>query len=688
LVYGVVEFVLAYAIPGLFRSDVELLTWQLRPIALIFGVYALLGAVVGGTSGAVLAWAGGVRQHRDSTRPYEIIAALGLTVLFAANLLTAGPLRISDYVGLGIAGVLAILFVGALMSSAALERVAFLANPCGLSLLLLTVPWVSRAALTSYPGALKARVCLLLLGITLLLATLWQRLRSAYGDELRRQAMLGGAATFLLVGAVVFARGPLNARGNQETKSAQPARPNVVLITMDTVRADHLSLYGYARETTPYLRDFARHATLYSRAIATSDQTLTTHASMFTGLYPSWHGAYIKTLNHPNGGALDDRYTTLAEVLRGHGYWTVAEVANYVLLAPETGLAKGFAVYHARQPFLLSLGLHDFRNRFFLMARAGALLNLVLDTSVFDGRLLRAADINRHAVALLDEARNTRQPFFLFLNYMDAHAPYTPPPPFDLKFGGAHPHLNAGSIVDLTTAVDSGRHHINAQERSYFISQYDGGIAYEDEQIHDLMARLRDLGLFENTLIVITADHGEAFGEHDLIQHSTGSVYQGLVHVPLLIKYPHQHEARKSDPLVSEVDLMPTVLDVAGISLPFGLQGRSLYSPPAEDLETVYSESMASPSLVALNSKFRGSRCAMFVGPVKVITSTEGLPELYDLAADPNETHNLYRADDSRAKALADRLSTWEAAAPRQFEEPGKLDQSSLEKLRSLGYVQ
>lgn len=681
MVYGIVEFVLAYAIPGLFQPDVEVLTWQLRPLALVFGVYALFGVVVGGTTGAVLAWAGGSQTDGGSRKPYEITAALGLTVLFAANLLTAGPVQVSEFVGLGIAGMLAVSFVGAMASTTCLERVAFLANPCGLSLLLLTVPWVSRVALTYHSSALKTGVSLMLLGVTLLLAALWHRLRSGHENRLRRQAVVVGTAALLLMSGVVLARRPSTEHGNQETGSAQTVRPNVIFITMDTVRADHLSIYGYERETTPHLRDFARQATLYSRAIATSDQTLTTHASMFTGLYPSWHGAYVET-------PLEERYTTLAEVLRSHGYWTVAEVANYVLLAPEMGMAKGFAVYHSREPVQLPLGRNDIRNRFFLMARAGDLLNLVLDTTPFDARLLRAADINRHVLTLLAGARNARQPFFLFVNYMDAHAPYTPPPPFDLKFGGRDSHFKAGNILDLTTAVYSGERHISAQERAYFVSQYDGGIAYEDEQIEDLMGRLRELGLFENALIVITADHGEAFGEHDLIQHGAGSVYRDLVHVPLLIKYPNQRQAREFDTLVSQVDLMPTVLDVAGISRPSGLQGRSLYSSPIGGPNAVYSESMAPPSISALNSRFRGFRRGMFVGPVEVITWTEGPPEVYDLEADPDETHNLYRVDDAQAKALAGRLSAWLAAAPRQFDEPSKLDKSSVEKLKSLGYAQ
>jgi arylsulfatase A-like enzyme len=177
-------------------------------------------------------------------------------------------------------------------------------------------------------------------------------------------------------------------------------------------------------------------------------------------------------------------------------------------------------------------------------------------------------------------------------------------------------------------------------------------------------------------------------GEHDLLSHGLGFVYQDQVHVPLLIKYPGKHLAQQSDDLLSQVDLMPTVLDLAGILPPSGLQGRSLRVPQPNDAAAVYSNAEAMGRVAPSCRRFRGARKAIFAGSWKLITWTEGPPELYDLATDPEETHNLYRVDDPHAKALADRLSAWVAAAPRQFDAPGKLDKNSFEKLKSLGYAQ
>jgi arylsulfatase A-like enzyme len=687
-VYGIVEFVLACGIPILFQPEEEILAWQWRPIALLFTVYALFGLVLGGAGGVLLAWTG---RHKDSggKTAHQITAALTLVVAFVANLILAWPLQASEYVALAIAVVLAASFVAAIASHVWLERMAFLANPWAVSLLLLTIPWVSRVALTFHSTALKTGVSLLLLGVILRLAALWPSLRSGQMGTLRRRAVVAGTAALLLLSGVMLSRRPWTVRANQTTRPVQSGKPNVILITMDTVRADHLSVYGYERDTTPHLRHFAREATVYTRAIATSDLTLTTHASIFTGLYPAWHGAYHQLPNYPNGRPLGARYTTLAQVLLSDRYWTAAEVANYAMLASTMGMAKGFATYGSHRALRLSQLPWESARPFYLREGAKRVLTLAVDTSAFDERVLRAADINRHAFALLDRASHGSQPFFLFLNYMDAHVPYAPPAPFNNAFAGRDPHFRATDMLGLTVAVESGKAHVSSPEKAHLTSQYDGTIAYEDKEIGSLVTRLRELGLYENTLIIITGDHGEAFGEHDLIQHAVGSVYQDLVHVPLLVKYPGQRQGHQSDALVSQVDLMPTVLDVVGCPVPPEVQGRTLRSPRNQDSDVVYSQAVAPPSLFGLNARFRGVRRGIFSGLWKLVTWTEGPPELYDLAADPEETRNLYRTDDPRAKALADRVSAWVAAAPRQVvEPPHQLDKNSVEKLKSLGYAQ
>ncbi len=685
LVYGIAEFVLAYALPVLFQPDVELLPWQWRPIGLVFGVYLLFGVALGGAGGAVLAW---TQRHRTRSLriDHEMMAALTFAVAFASNLIPARPLGTFEYFTVAIALLLAASFAGALIWTNWLELTAFLANPWALSLLLLTWPWISYVGLRHSSNAVKTVASLVVFGLIVVLASRWHRFYSGRIGVVGRRAVLA-STSFLLVGAVLMSGIGQAVRASQTSEPPPNTKCNVLLITMDTVRADHLSIYGYDRDTTPHLRDFANQATVYSRAIATSDWTLASHASIFTGLYANWHGAYHAPPDYPWGRPLAPRYTTLAEMLRAKSYRTAAEVANYGLLSPSMGLSKGFAAYNSRRAPRISESSWESRKAFYLREGVRRLLSLVLDTSAFHARCLRAADINRHALAFLEQGKN-KGPFFLFLNYMDAHMAYLPPAPFNTEFPGRDPHFKGDYFGDLDS-VNRGRRHISAPEKSNLVSQYDGGIAYMDSEIANLMARLRERGLYENTLIIITSDHGEAFGERDLTGHAVGSLYQDEVHVPLLIKYPGQHTARQSDELVSQVDLMPTVLDLAGVSPLSDGQGRSLRLPRTDDSDPVYSRATANPYLVGSNrSFFRGVRHAMWIGPWKLIAWTEGPPELYDLAADPEETQNLYRADDPHAKALADRLSAWVATAPRQFDAPGKLDKNSFEKLKSLGYAQ
>jgi arylsulfatase A-like enzyme len=678
--YGIVEFVLTCVIPMLTRPDTILPGWQWRLIGSVFGVYALLGIVLGGAGGALLSWTGQRKQRLDIH--HEMIAALTLVMAFVANLIPAWPLTRSEDVSLAIAVVLAAAFAGSLASIVSPKRIVFLANPWTLSLLLLTWPWISREVMLGYSVFLKATMSLLGMGLILGASALWRHWRLRPSGTIGKQAAAAGTAiTLLLIGVGSGTTPAIHA--TQTAAQATRGKCNVVLITLDTVRADHLSVYGYQRDTTPHLRDFSREATVYTQAIAASDITLSSHASIFTGLYPSWHGAFVVPSDHPYGRPLSSQSLTLAEMLRSNGYRTEAVAANQGYLQPSIGVIRGFEVKDVHGPARLCSS-HPTP---YLREGARRVLSLLMDTNAFDALTLRATDVNQRALAVIEEAQHAG-PFFLFINYMDAHMPYVPPAPFNDRFEGRDLHFKPyADHTRLTDDVDYGKRHVNATERKHLVSQYDGGIAYIDSEIGNFVARLRELGLYENTLIIITGDHGEAFGERDIIQHSRGSAYQDQVHVPLLIKYPGQHEARRSDALVSHVDLMPTVLDLAGYAVPPGLQGRSLRSPRTDGSDAVYAEARAAGAL-STSPRFKGVRRAMFVGSWKLIAWTEGLPELYDLAADPGETRNLYRADDPHAKALADRLSAWVASAPRQVEEPGKLDKNSVEKLKSLGYAQ
>jgi arylsulfatase A-like enzyme len=223
-------------------------------------------------------------------------------------------------------------------------------------------------------------------------------------------------------------------------------------------------------------------------------------------------------------------------------------------------------------------------------------------------------------------------------------------------------------------------------ERDHLVSQYDGGIAAEDAAIGALFRRLREMNLYDDALLIVEADHGESLGDRNRLGHIDGSVYQDQIHVPLIVKYPRQREGSRSDRLVSDVDLLPTVLDVLGSPCPADLQGQSLRSEA--DRQGVFSYAIANPFLVPLSPRFKGTRRAIFSGSLKFISWTSGPSELYDLAADPDERRNLYSPLRPETTELSQRLDRWARSAPRQGPKPAVVDKSTIERLKTLGYAQ
>ena len=686
LAYGMVEFALAYGS----HRPLLLLTWQWKLLALMFGAYALLGSLLGAGIGALLAMVTKRDGRLGDSGTYDrttnrTAAALTLVLAFAVNLMRGWPLPRQEYIALAVAVALAGVFLAALASHVWLERIAFLANPWFLALLLLVSPWASFEVFSGRTGPVRKAASLLLIGAIMVAAAIWHRWQSGQiPTPFQQFRTLGIAMGIVCVGVMALQWDPALTTTHASFTS-MPGKCNVLLITMDTVRADHLPMYGYTSDTTPHLREFAREATLYHRAIAAADMTLPAHASIFTGLYPGWHGAYLAPPAYPGGRPLPQQDVTLAQLLQENGYRTAAVVANWAYLNERLGLAKGFGEYDSHRPVQLA----NSERPFYLSTAIREMLGLAVSTDEFDARVLRAEDINQRALAWLSRT-DRGGPFFLFLNYMDAHVPYIPESPFDSRFPGKDRHFTAWTDYEnVRRAVLRSRHNLSEPEKRHFVSQYDGGIAYMDLEIAKLLDELRARRLYDNTLIIITSDHGEAFGEHNLMEHATGFLYQDQVHVPLFIKYPGQHEAQESNALASEVDLMPTVLDVATIPSP-QLQGRTLRSPRS-DSEPVYAEDRNSLPFLAAYPRFRGVRRTIFSGYWKLVTWTAGAPELYDLSTDPAEEHNLYRPDEPHAIALLDRMNAWTATIPPEPAGPGvprAVDKPNLEKLKSLGYVQ
>jgi len=670
--YAVLEYLLSSAVP-LLQSDSMLPPWHARVSGFVFGIYLVTGVVFGALAGLAAILSGGPADVRE--RRAEVFAALTLPLCFVLNLQTASPPWYSTV----LYGVLVIGLLAALWT----DRLSFLRGPWVVNLLFAGSSWI---VLDLLDGRSRVLRLMAMAGAVALVIAFAARVSSAWSRRTTLATLGMVSLSAIAVMAFFGDRSPIQAAS---PAAASAGRPNLVMIVLDTVRADHMSVYGYERKTTPKLETFARAATLYRNAIATSDVTLSTHASLFTGLYPSFHGAHYTGEAAWQGVPLDSRVETLAETLSKSGYATASIAANYGYLGPHFGLQQGFAQSDTRAPVLLING----SKRFFLRDRVRRLLAWAFPSREFDRQTRMGEEITGDALRFLEPFRGGKGPFFLFLNYMDAHSPYVPPAPYDTMFPGldsmfTHPKFNA-----MAEEVMREKRPIRDAERNHIISQYDGAIAYLDKQVGDILNRLKEWDLAGNTLVIVTSDHGEAVGDRFLLEHGGVSAYQEHVRVPLLIRYPGgQSQGLVVDETVSQVDVMPTSLAVLGLKGPARTQGFDLRNVDSLRDRRVYTECFASKLLRPLHPKFNRDVRAVYAGGVKFIHPTAGPREMYRLAEDPQEQRNVFRAEDPLASSLKDNLTDWMKAARlvrgTSSGAPTALDKETLERLRSLGYVQ
>jgi arylsulfatase A-like enzyme len=682
--YAVLEQALFVASPlGRGRGIVQAPTYW-RVAAVIMVAYVVLGLAVGAVCGLILSALDRRREAGDTAASAVRFRGAAVLTLAVASALSWSLVRpFSGVEALCVAASVA-LAIGLLLGEtrpAWSDRLELLADPWVAGLLMFGSGWIGRKALDNSSRSVQfagAAITLILCGCAgAVVLKIWRK-RGFPADSFLPAR---GAALVVAAGAVVLGVVPHISRWTlPPALPVQPggpgARPNVVLVTLDTVRADHLSLLGYERDTTPFLRELAKKATVYEQAVATSNITLTTHASLFTGLYGSWHGAHMELQGFPQGRPLGERHPTLAQILTANGYRTAAVVANYAYLGPGFRVLRGF-----QRPYLLAPVLAT--TRFLLRRHLELVVDVVLSSDELGARYVRADEVNQVASELLGQASRGSAPFFLFVNYMDAHAPYVPPAPYNTIFPGRDRSLRADHFDAMDVEVMHGARGVSGRERRHFVSQYDGAIMYLDAQIGRLVARLEELGLYDNTLIVITSDHGEAFGERNCVGHGT-TPYQDQVRVPLIVKYPGQSDPRAIRARVSQVDVMPTVLDVLGIPSPAPTQGVSLLDAERGAPRFVLTESF--PNL-RCGPRFMRMERAVFSGSMKLVDLGNGEWELYDLARDPDETANRYRRDDPGAAVLSAYLERWLKEKPQDRGDSGKLDEETLRRLKSLGYL-
>jgi len=413
--------------------------------------------------------------------------------------------------------------------------------------------------------------------------------------------------------------------------------PNVLLLILDTVRAADLSLYGYARATTPELEAFARRGTVFDRAFSVVSWTLPSHASLFTG---QWE--FALDVDWWNG--LGQQWSTLAEVLHARGYATGAFVANRGYLAWDSGLEQGFERYDDYDHNLwtalrnTAFGLQVYPSLRRLLQRPLSRVPFLWRLEwPHPNRYRSAEQVSESFLAWLGQARP--RPFFAFLNFMDAHTPYTSPDSFRFRF-----RSTMQRPVSQWAWMDDPPVQLTPADVRPKQDMYDGSIAYLDFELGHLLRELDHRGALANTLVIIAADHGEEFAEHGFVDHGH-TLYRPSVQVPLLVWFPGRvPEGRRVTEPVTLRNVAATVLDLAQIR-PASLPGRSLarfWSPGGDTTADPIVTSVGRPD-GTITSITRG-------GWRYIHNAGTGQEELYDFEHDLLERWNLSDTDSGRAQ--------------------------------------
>lgn len=463
---------------------------------------------------------------------------------------------------------------------------------------------------------------------------------SLFGRKLSFWMFCAGFLSVLLAPAYVFA--------------AEAGHPNVLLVTIDTLRADHLSCYGYHLRTTPRLDRLAQEGIRFERAYTVVPLTGPSHVSLFTARYPQEHGAKV------NGQPLadDPRLVTLAQILQKQGYQTAAFVSAWPLKESLTHLGRGFEFYD--QQFTRKYQLfNSYRS---------------------------AEDVTPLAIRWIQEAH--KDPFFLWVHYFDPHKPY---------------HLRE-EFADLESNPHGSTHPVAPDEETRDrIRRYDSEIAYTDHHLGKLLDELARLGIADSTVVVVVADHGESLGEHEYVGHGR-QLYEGIVRVPLIIRYPPAVPAGKVVPQnVSLLDVMPTILDFVGVDFPLPLRGKTLRplfeDPSRKQRDLTYfltfpGKKWQAPKWLSwIWYHDSRDRLPLKMGSLReqqkmIWTPGNNKVEVFDLGNDSTETQPIYSGKLNGAyRTQVNHLLGWFEATTIYRKDQPRIKKKDIEVLRSLGYI-
>ena len=458
---------------------------------------------------------------------------------------------------------------------------------------------------------------------------------------------LAGIAVVLLLNTVQIIR--------RQTISS--SKPNILILVVDALRADRLGCYGYERATSPYIDLFSKDALFFESCYSTSPWTKTAVGSLFTSLYPSQHGAFFFHSRLP------DKRLTLAEVFKNRGYDTLAFQTNPIITR-DYNFDQGFSSYS-------------------------------------DLTFERAEHVNAQIFSRL---RKKRKPFFAYMHFMETHLPYEPPPEYYSLFETDKGPFGISGTQDAFQTRLLNELGLSDKDKRYFSNLYDGEIRYFDDRFKELIVFLKEYKLYDNTIIVLTSDHGEEFWDHGGLEHGH-TLYNELLHIPLMIKPAGPPSGKIMEQPAQIVDIYPTLLHLAGLECPDSVEGVSLVSPSENEKRPLYFEGL----LRGAESK------GILRGGIKLIENTgvmnpyaleyiEGFKkthsakdmnpfELFDLSGDPGEKNNKFLAEKNAATELRALLFRYKTAVfplgtDSQKDKSGRKQmEKTRDNLRSLGYI-
>lgn len=408
----------------------------------------------------------------------------------------------------------------------------------------------------------------------------------------------------------------------------RPGAPNVLLLSLDTVRRASCSVYGYSALTTPVLEEWGGRGIIFQHAIATAPWTLASHASVFTGRLP--HETSVGW-SRP----LDGTWPVLAEVVRDHGYLTAGFVANLSYLGTQYGLGRGFIHY---EDFPVNVGELLVSSK---LLREIVNSRLARRLTGFDDFFARKSALELNDDFLDWLKRHRQRPFFAFLNYFDAHEPYLPPPGLDSLFASPVPRQNDLIVHELHQGERSEKEQMTPAERAREREAYEASIAFIDASLGQLFDTLSAWGVLENTVVVVFSDHGELFGEHGKFTHGN-SLYREAIEVPLVMFGAGLPSGLTPRETVSLADLPATILDLIDVRDP-RLPGVSLVRG---DL------SGRRPAISELYGQGR-KRVSLMDQQLHLIWVNGDSMRLYDWQSDPREERNLFQGSQAPRDALS-----------------------------------